>query len=289
MAQLAQMPDQVDVLDATFMGMKYPSTLVGPMVVPSRSGYYSPRQIQQIQEALAAQERLRQQIREVQEGVHALTGRNAADETRLRRQVLEAAPFPSVAFGVGIHSYGDSFAHRRMNGSGTMYKGPAGHAVHYVEEDPDPDYSECEPFLDPMTGEGGYFAYLGCAFARKFFHDAHEPDHIDQRTDLYREYGLALYDIVCAKLPQAARRLTRDQLRAKLDEIPRLTGEPAQIARLRETAAGMGTPLVAYAPEAEVAGGPLNWGAYLQLHPGTNPGLLQEAQGLAGQWNRLTP
>ena len=69
----------------------------------------------------------RQRIRVIQEGIHALTGRSAEEETRLRREILVKVAFDSLAFGLGIHAYGDSFAHQRMDGSGTMYKGLFGH------------------------------------------------------------------------------------------------------------------------------------------------------------------
>jgi hypothetical protein len=256
--------------------------------------WMSAADIQRELEDARRREELRMRIRNVQEGIHALTGRSAEAETRLRRQVLLNAAFPSLEFGLGIHSYGDSFAHRRMNGSGTMYLGPLGHAVHTFEDNPSEDLSSCESILNSGI-DGGAFAYLGCAFSRRFLHNPHEPDFVNRRQDLYREYGSTLYDIVDVKLPNSPRRLTRDVLSTKLDEVSRIGDENSQIARIRAIASDdLRVPMdPGYRPEEEGANGPLTWSQYVMNHqqngPRIAPHLLPAAQQTAQQWTNLRP
>ena len=159
-----------------------------------------------------------------------------------------------------------------MNGDGTMYQGPVGHAVHYVEDDPTAETGGCNvllttPSYDESGGSSGAFAYFGCWLSARFLHDAHEPDHLNKRQALYREYGLGLYDIMCQKLASAPRRLDRDKLGPKLDEVSKLADEKAQIARLREIAAkDVGVAMDGYDPVAEGAQGTLTWPQYQMNH-----------------------
>jgi hypothetical protein len=295
LATLAQMPDQVDVLDATYMGEQMPSTIPPPKSARQLDRIPSTADLQREIAADRMRQDLRKRIREVQEGIHALTGRSAEEETRIRRDILVKATFGSLEFGVGIHSYGDSFAHRRMDGSGTMYKGPLGHLVHLVENDTTvptncrvgnrPWYSDFESFAD------SFWARLDsrCSLNRRYLHNPREPDFLYKRRDLYREYGLTLYDIVRQKLPSAKPRLTRDDLGAALDQVSWLTDDSAQIAKLREIATNdVKVPMNSqYRPEEEGKNGTLPWSQYFMNHQQNGkpfpPNLLVNTQDWARQ------
>jgi hypothetical protein len=261
----------VDVLDATHMGKEYAKGLLNPKQMATAERVHA----------------LQQRTRTVQEGIHALTGRDAAAETELRRAILEEAKLDDLAFGLGVHAYGDSFAHRMMNGSGKMYVGPLGHAVHAFECNPDVQMSKVERALSryPVVGP----VVSAKHFVEQCLHDPHEPDFIHKRVDLYREYATSLYDIVRAKVPDKPERLKPDALRAKLDAVSRLTTEEDQIAKLREVVADMGQTLVNYEPEEEGKNGPLTWDAYRQAHPLTPDDDLRKVRELGETWTRRKP
>ena len=70
--------------------------------------------------------------REVMMGLHGLTGGWAQTETAFREQMLKEA-HDDLEFGLALHPYGDSFAHRQISNPNFMYKashlghGPDGH------------------------------------------------------------------------------------------------------------------------------------------------------------------
>lgn len=65
---------------------------------------------------------------EVQEGLHCLNGGPSSVETIKRASYLRSLPFGSFVFGIALHPYGDSFAHRQMHDAGRMYDPGFGHA-----------------------------------------------------------------------------------------------------------------------------------------------------------------
>jgi hypothetical protein len=75
--------------------------------------------------------------RNVQRGLHALTGRECEAETK-RRVAFSGACRPlngqEFEFGVSLHPLGDSFAHRDDK-AGTMFAPPLGHGPHGHEPD----------------------------------------------------------------------------------------------------------------------------------------------------------
>jgi hypothetical protein len=187
MAFYAQMPDQVDELDATSAGID----------IYSRSasvGMFGGAYRQPSADAMMAMMR----DYDVQQGLHCLTGAKSDEETQRRRGVLESADQGSFEFGLAIHPFGDSFAHRVLNDPTRMYGPMLGHAVEALEG-----------------------------------RDAHSPDFIRARPELYRQYGQMLYDIVCAKTPNWSRLLSRDALGSRLSDIARESGDGAQINAIR--------------------------------------------------------
>jgi hypothetical protein len=64
---------------------------------------------------------------EIQTGLHSLTGRDAEQETIFRTQKLDHLQPDTFEFGLAIHAYGDSFAHRVACKPPVMYAAPAGH------------------------------------------------------------------------------------------------------------------------------------------------------------------
>ncbi len=105
----AQMPDLVREFDATFAGGRLavvPAITAGSLKSRQMDADYT-----------------------VQEGLHCLTGGNAENETKYRTGVLADASLDSLAFGVGLHPFGDSYAHRVLSSPGVLYSRGMGHLV----------------------------------------------------------------------------------------------------------------------------------------------------------------
>ena len=112
------------------------------------------------------------------------------------------------------------------------------------------------------------------AFPEGHGFDGHEPDYIDTRPDLYKDYGLGLYDILLKKVA-ATPRLAPEALGDKLLEIAKLRvnakneaeAEFTQIARIREVAlADLKQGLAAYAPERDTPR-TTTWADFQTKHP----------------------
>jgi hypothetical protein len=111
-AFFAQMPDQVEELDATESGYDIGRNVAK---LPFQFGYREGTQI--ITDI------------NVQRGLHALTGGKAGEETFKRRKILEYLK-PGLAFSLALHAFGDSFAHRKSESDESqMYSPPLGHAA----------------------------------------------------------------------------------------------------------------------------------------------------------------
>jgi hypothetical protein len=233
MAFYAQMPDQVDELDATERGIDF----FNQGEAMGMAGGFNP--VGMNQQVLDLN---------VQMGLHSLTGRDSAEETELRRARLAAADFGSFEFGLAIHPYGDSFAHRMVDKPSKMYMAPLGHAV------------------EKINGR-----------------DPHCPDYIQQRPALYREYAQGLYDIVCAKTPYIRDRLlTRDELGPRLAEVSGQAGDIAQVAALRlVTGRDLCQIMNGYQPENEAL---TLWPTFVGMHPELSRDLLKQALALAQAW-----
>jgi hypothetical protein len=101
----AQMPDQVEELDATQEGFaffeNYPRVFMGD----------------------AGADRILR-TKAVQMGPARAFRHN---ETKYRTNILKTLKPGSFEFALALHPFGDSFAHRIVNGGERMYYGPIGH------------------------------------------------------------------------------------------------------------------------------------------------------------------
>jgi Domain of unknown function (DUF4157) len=226
MAFFAQMPDQVRELDATQVeidrltfGLRTPNATKGPL---SRKEIKSRDNI-------------------VQMGLHCLNGRRSEDETKLRRQRLEDAKLPSFKFGLAIHPFGDSFAHRIIDHEVQLYGPGMGHAV------------------ELFHGRSG-----------------HAPDYVNWRPKLYKEYANCLYEIFCQKSPNSARVGQKDFASgietiiaedARNSSLPGRVRDDLQVQKIQRFAFDHGIPLPmgkeAYRPEDEC----VEWEDFQRLHP----------------------
>jgi hypothetical protein len=118
MAFYSQMPDQVKELAATSAGIDLFATLAKSKVL----------NVFDHSKAMARAERVTRDY-EVQEGLHCLTGGSSTAETNIRGGRLRSLPFGSFAFGIALHPYGDSFAHRQLHHGELMYDPGIGHAL----------------------------------------------------------------------------------------------------------------------------------------------------------------
>jgi len=151
---------------------------------------------------------MREQMLNIQVGLHCLSGGKADEETKVRAHRLLQADLGSIDFGLAIHAYGDSFSHRNISDPTLMYASGFGHAVDALK------------LMDP-----------------------HSADQIDTRPEFYIKYGLGLYYIICKKA-SVKPLLDRQTLGAKLEELARIHEKPQQVQRIREIAAQMNTPMV---------------------------------------------
>jgi hypothetical protein len=115
----AQMPDQVEELDATEAGENYVKTYAEKLFTPSAARATIKSEVAKLETDKI-----------VQRGLHALTGRVGKDETDLRQTVLKRLRPGTFEFALAIHPFGDSFAHRTADSDTClMYNPPFGHAV----------------------------------------------------------------------------------------------------------------------------------------------------------------
>jgi hypothetical protein len=89
---------------------------VAEVVKVARSGYYYDSTAEQMQID-----------QEIQEGLHALTGGLANNETIFRESVVRRSS-DDLSYGLALHPYGDSFAHRQVDAPERTYDGGLGHA-----------------------------------------------------------------------------------------------------------------------------------------------------------------
>ncbi len=108
----------------------------------------------------------------VQTGLHALTGRPGPEETRLRANILLNTRPGSIPFGLALHAYGDSYAHRKKDGV-TMHQYPHGH----LERLHAPDYIHSIPsrYRDYGTGLYALLTKLATGFKPRITADALAP------------------------------------------------------------------------------------------------------------------
>jgi hypothetical protein len=228
----AQMPDQIAELDGFLAAIRLQTTIC-KAPPPSRNRSPSTQSPPEPVEC-------HPQDMAVLIGLHTLTGGPSAPATARFRQILLDAKLDSLKFGLAIHAYGDSFAHRVLDHPDRLYGPQLGHTVEWVET---------------MTVRG-----------------TEDCDHINRRPDLYNDYCLALYDIICKKTPQIkdrlfmpdeATRLARyganvtpaqaeqNQIVEQLTNVVEKDTEEGQISALRRLIANLGVRMDDYEPEKE--------------------------------------
>jgi len=145
----AQFPDEVSELDAVKAGFDIPRSGVGALTHWVGSGFGVPAAIEdtyiEINNGIAdmyhgygriapvARDTYKdlQVNLDVQRGLHCLTGASWAEETRRRTEISVRAARQNddyFEFGVSLHCYGDSFAHRDHD-TGRMYPSVVGHGI----------------------------------------------------------------------------------------------------------------------------------------------------------------
>ena len=234
-ACFAQMPDQVNEFDATKRGKDF----VGRSVVVAQNPLLG----------WLEQQILKDDI-DVQRGLHCLTGSGAEAETVRRRSILERAALDSFEFGLGLHPFGDSYAHRTLSNPKVLYSAPFGH----LKDMHRPDQIDQRPDLYVRYGEDLY-------------------DVITNKLP-----GKARLDRagVSAKLRSFA-------------AISSTPNENAEIFQIRLGAMGdLSTPnnpagfvlMNGYKPEFEE---PTSWAKYRTMH-GFGPQMLMDTMGFAKKW-----
>ena len=230
LAFFAQMPDQVDELDATSAGKDLILRGIGGDDFPTA---------QDIAASLGDVQ--------VQKGLHALTGGDAEMETTGRAKRLRSATLGSFEFGLALHAYGDSYAHRRIDHPAKMYSAALGHAVEYLH-----------------------------------FNDAHSPDFCNRRSLLFKRYGCELFEIVRSIAGWGGARLDTNTVGAAMDSITSVVGDSAQIATVRAmTFSALQQKLDPYRPESEKLA---PWAEFRRAHSELKDTLLAEALGYAARW-----
>ena len=280
MAQYCQLPDEVADLDATELGTQYAKWFLGDRAgsLAEEYGYsemlrgaYDLDSRNRINRLMAESRRQRRQQNQavweatmvVQAGLHALTGAPAEAETAYRAGVLHAAAFPSLTFGVGLHAYGDSFAHRTLADGGSMYAGPRGHLFDWHA----PDELPSRPDLYQRYVRELYGLVTG------------KLNRPPVRT--YEQLAHMLRGVDRASTPGTRTVVSRAGVFQVPAQIPRTEAE--QIADLRAAAAAMGRPMNDYRPVEEV----VSWDQYRASgtrRAALNGTILQQTLGLGRSW-----
>jgi hypothetical protein len=306
MAFMAQLPDQVEELDATRAGIDFglralglaPGTDVdGNPVVPIGVDI------------------------QIQTGLHCLTGRSVSDEKARRLRIMSSLSFGSPSFGLSLHPFGDLFAHRLLDGSGAMYSAVLGHAVEAAwwpnQTGHEPDFIFSRPELYLEYGLSLYLiARLGGA------RQVDEPDGFDEILVHARAGASPIWvespnrfvgdlsgivprpnvsvnsDLDSLNLPPGERSLiasaqdvlglrglslgvvgqpTLFDVGRNLLDVASRNGDGAQIARLRSLSGGR---MSGYRPEGET----LPWDEFFRRHA-LPPRFLDEARRYARNWS----
>jgi len=121
LAFYAQLPDETTELDAVAAAGQLGSAEIG-FALSTSEGYVSP-------ELLEMRNRVVAKSLETQEVLHALNGGVGAEETAATLNAIAEARYDPVATGLLLHRLGDSFAHRKLDSSGELFKGPVGHGL----------------------------------------------------------------------------------------------------------------------------------------------------------------
>jgi hypothetical protein len=201
LAFFAQLPDQVHELDAVSQGMAFGKRGVKDIIRVNTGGGFD----------LERFEAARRQSRDIQLGLHCLTGRKSQVETASRRHIILNQCRNQDEAGLAFHSFGDSFAHRKLGNEGVMYHWPTGH----LPDGHGPDEINRRPAL--------YRVYM--------------LEMFDLACSKWQ--GLSRRVVESQRLVTAAQEVSSGQ------------SEKLHIQKLRELSAQIGVTMKNYAPEAE--------------------------------------
>jgi Domain of unknown function (DUF4157) len=231
LAFYAQLPDQIDDLDAIVAGKAWAETIAVRTILPVTGPLIT---------------RPAQPHLNVQAALHCLNGNLASAETSFRAEVLNKQSFDAAfhfEYGLALHAFGDSFAHRNSDlDAANMFTYPYGHLLKYQQN------------FHPEDLMG-----LGEAI-----------DNINRRAKLYRQYGVDMYRILLRRSGKEGKPpVPFADLEKMLADISSSTTGSAQIESIREKmrdpvpgtfAAGK---LDSYLPEDN----PMPWDQFSRLHP----------------------
>jgi hypothetical protein len=158
-AFFCQMPDQVYEFDAKSAGIdltqnNIPHKIAGiepatahydlDIVYPNhQGGTVGDDMVYETEESVT---RRHQNDLEIQEGLHCINGHKEEAETRYRRDMLELNYDDELRFGLALHAFGDSFAHRI---NGVMPSPPFGHMWESLfGTDPDNIYKHSTAYIN---------------------------------------------------------------------------------------------------------------------------------------------
>jgi hypothetical protein len=209
----AQMPDQVQELDAKVAGYNYyKKWLKAPPVFKDiRDDPNGPFEA----------------FTNIQRGLHALTGRKPEDETSIRIKILNSLSPGSFEYALALHPFGDSFAHRDAKEK-TMFAAHLGHGVEKIRRN-----------------EKGWPVGLQDPTWPDHINN-------NKRADLYERYGLAMFDILGAGLNKENQEKKRPKVKGYLQEIAKQPDEGSQIIKIDSiTYNETGFSHVGYSPEYE--------------------------------------
>jgi Domain of unknown function (DUF4157) len=181
-AFFCQMPDQVFDFDATSAGIDYYEGRGGlPHIGLPKTTYYPAHEHLRTQRVLELDSEVElpkdryereREDQEIQYGLHCITSHDGESESRYREKQMEITLDDDVSFGLALHAYGDSFAHRDADGKLPSF--PEGH------------------ILDTLN--------------------RHDPDHIFIHRTIYSDYIFCLYVFMTVHTNQTYRLGIKDTL-----------------------------------------------------------------------------
>jgi len=263
-AFFAQMGDEVVELDAVEQGLEWGKLQAG------KSAAHAGGAISRAVADKFLNERMRV-AKEIGMGLHCLTGAEAECETGWRASILERIETgdDDLKLGLAVHAFGDSYAHRDIGERGKkMYPPIIGHAKIMA--------------TDALSGKVPSRAH------------AEIPDHIDERPDLYKEYGRQLYAIARHRWKTPlAKGISLARLTDALEEISNVRGDDDQIFKIRSLSAKLCHPIDRkYFPELQIRDGDdykdcVPFDRFIAIHK-LQRSFLERARGYARAWSLLS-
>jgi hypothetical protein len=200
---------------------------------------------------------------QIQAGLHALTGGDGEEETLKRTRILtKYKPEKIPEFGLAVHAFGDSFAHRDFHDGKNMYGPPLGHLAEFFNH---------VIRLDSRT-------------------DPHDPDNIVLRPALYRKYGEALYKVLTSispGKPAVDLEIFKNDLidvsvkEAEEEQANVLKEKMRSVCIRTEGAAGAAAAFDNFYDPPDEA---IPWVAFRAKHPWLDPGILAKCVQVAADW-----